>query len=236
MRRVEGGFQIRQIGMRVILAVLFAAGIYVGVAAGQSECEPRTVAQGALLYRSPVSGKYSEVPLVHTDAKLDVRGLVAAGTVTQRYVNSGSEPVEAVYVFPLPHDAGVYDLEIRIGNRVIRSEIHEREEAKRIYEAGKTEGKRAAIVEEERPNIFTASVANILPGDQIDVRLRYVETLKWEAGKMRIVFPTEPVGRRTPMQWWMLRGLRRSCGMPKIGMDMTFRWRSIWMRGLKRRR
>jgi len=190
MPRVEGDFQIKQILLlRAILAVLFVAGIYVGVAAGQSECEPGTVGQGALLYRSPVSGKYAEVPLVHTDAALDVRGLVAAATVTQRYVNSGSEPVEAVYVFPLPHDAGVYDLEIRIGSRVIRSEIHEREQAKRIYEAAKTEGKRAAIVEEERPNIFTASVANIMPGDQIDVRLRYVEPLKWEAGKMRIAFP-----------------------------------------------
>jgi len=208
MRRVEGGFQTKQIVIRVILAVLFAAGIYVGVAAGQSECEPGRVGQGSLLYRSPVSGKYSEVPLVHTDAALDIRGQVAAATVTQRYVNSGSEPVEAVYVFPLPHDAGVYDLEIRIGNRVIRSEIHEREEAKRIYEAAKSEGKRAAIVEEERPNIFTASVANIMPGDQIDVRLRYVEPLKWEAGKMRIVFP-------------MVVGPRYIPGTPAVGHDGT---------------
>ena len=182
-------FKTRQLVVRVILALLYTAGIWVSVAAGQSECEPGQVGQGALLYRSPVSGKYAEVPLVHTDAVLNVRGLVAAATVTQQYVNSGSEAVEAVYVFPLPHDAGVYDLEIRIGNRVIRSEIHEREEAKRIYDAAKGEGKRAALVEEERPNIFTASVANIMPGDHVDVRLRYVEPLKWEAGKMRIEFP-----------------------------------------------
>jgi len=103
------------------------------------------------------------VPLVHTDVALDVRGLVAAATVTQQYVNSSAEPIEAVYVFPLPHDAAVYDLEIRIGNRLIRSVIREREEAKRVYESAKSEGKRAALVEEERPNIFTASVANLMP-------------------------------------------------------------------------
>jgi len=120
---------------------------------------------------------------------LDVRGLVASATVTQRYANSSTEPIEAVYIFPLPHDAAVYDMEIRVGNRVIRSTIREREEAKRVYEAAKSAGKRAALVEQERPNIFTTSVANIMPGDHVDVRLRYVEPLLWEEGRMRLVFP-----------------------------------------------
>jgi len=129
------------------------------------------------------------VPLVHTDVTLDVRGLAAAATVTQQYVNSSTEPIEAVYVFPLPHDSAVYDMEIRIGNRLIRSVIREREEAKRVYESAKSEGKRAALVEEERPNIFTASLANLMPGDHIEVRLRYVEPLRWEDGRIRLVFP-----------------------------------------------
>ena len=120
---------------------------------------------------------------------MDVRGLVASATVTQQYANTGTEPLEAVYVFPLPHDGAVYDMEIRIGERIIRSVIRERQEAKRVYQAAKSEGKRAALVEEERPNIFTASVANIMPGDHIDVRLRYVQPLRWEAGKIRLVFP-----------------------------------------------
>src|SRR5262249_6047940 len=110
-------------------------------------------------------------------------------TVTQQYANSSVQPIEAVYVFPLPHDGAVYDMEIRIGNRVIRSVIRERAEAKRVYEAAKAEGKRAALVEEEGPNIFTTSVANIMPGDRIDVRLRYVEPLRWDDGHMRLVFP-----------------------------------------------
>ncbi len=147
------------------------------------------VCEGSMLYRSPVSGAYETVPLVRTDAAFDVRGLVAAATVTQQYENSTSSPIEAVYVFPLPHQAAVYDMEIRAGNRVIRSKIRERGEAKKTYEAAKAAGKRTALVEEERPNIFTASVANIMPGDHIDVRLRYVEPLRWEEGRMRMEFP-----------------------------------------------
>jgi Ca-activated chloride channel family protein len=174
---------------RLFLALLAMATIFAGLSAGQSDDGPPRVGEGSLLYRSPISGRYESVPLVHTDAAVDVRGLVASATVTQQYVNSGTTPVEAVYIFPLPHDAAVYDLEIRIGNRIIRSEIHERQEAKRVYEQAKSDGKRAALLEEERPNIFTASVANIMPGDHIDVRLRYVQPLRWDEGKTRLVFP-----------------------------------------------
>ena len=145
--------------------------------------------EGCLLYRSTTTGEFEPVALTHTDVALDVRGLVASATVTQQYVNSSNAPIEAVYVFPLPQDAAVYDLEIRIGDRVIRSVIREREEAKRVYEAAKSAGQHTALVEEERPNIFTASVANIMPGDQIDVRLRYVEPLSWNDGKVRLTFP-----------------------------------------------
>ena len=165
------------------------AGWVSGGQGGQSDNAPPPVYEGSLLYRSPISGRYESVPLVHTDVTLDVRGLAAAATVTQQYVNSSTEPIEAVYVFPLPHDSAVYDMEIRIGNRLIRSVIREREEAKRVYESAKSEGKRAALVEEERPNIFTASLANLMPGDHIEVRLRYVEPLRWEDGRIRLVFP-----------------------------------------------
>ena len=172
------------------LCLLAFTTILAGGASGQGDdMTPSRVGEGCLLYRSPLSGKYEAVPLVHTDVALDVRGLVAAATVTEQYVNNANEPIEAVYVFPLPQDAAVYDMEIRIGNRVIRSVIKEREEAKRTYEAAKSEGKRAALVEEERPNIFTASVANLMPGDHVDVRLRYVEALRWEDSRLRLVFP-----------------------------------------------
>ena len=68
------------------------------------------------MYKSPIAGRFEPVPLIHTDAKVDVRGLVASATVTQQYANSSDAPIEAVYIFPLPHDAAVCDLEIRIGD------------------------------------------------------------------------------------------------------------------------
>src|SRR5579871_1787469 len=173
----------------VLAAIVILAGLSGNVAGAQSENRLPAATEGVLCYKSPVTGGYEYVPLLHTDVSIDVRGLVASGTVTQQYANDTNRPIEAIYVFPLPHDAAVYDLEIHVGNRVIRSVIKEREEAKRTYEAAKTEGKRAALVEEERPNIFTASVANLMPGDRVEVQLRYVEPLKWEDGKIRLTFP-----------------------------------------------
>lgn len=190
MQSSTGNCVIGRVCKRFVLAFLAVITIFSGgVWAGQSGDTTPCPGEGALLHRSPISGNYQAIPLVHTDVALDVRGSVAAATVTQQYVNSSTEPIEAVYVFPLPHDAAVYDMEIRIGNRLIRSVIREREEAKRVYEAAKSEGKRAALVEEERPNIFTTSVANIMPGDHVDVRLRYVEPLRWEDSRLRLVFP-----------------------------------------------
>lgn len=147
------------------------------------------VTEGSLMFRSPVTGRYEQVPLRHTDVQIDVRGLVAAAAVTQQYDNDSDAPVEAVYVFPLPHEAAVFDMEARIGSRLIRSVIKEREEAKRTYEAARQEGKRAALLEQERPNIFTASLANVMPGDRVEVRIRYVEALPWEDGRVRLTFP-----------------------------------------------
>jgi len=199
---------------RFFLAVLITTIVWGNCSAAQDDSSAKAntplpqVGEGCLLYRSPIAGRYEAVPLTHTDVALDVRGLVASATVTQQYANSTSQPIEAIYVFPLPHDAAVYDMEIHVGNRIIRSVIKERAEAKKIYEAAKSEGKRAALVEEERPNIFTTSVANIMPGDRIDVRLRYVEPLRWEDGKLRLVFP-------------MVVGPRYIPGTQAVGHDGT---------------
>ncbi len=97
---------------RLAAALLAILTIFSGSLSGrQEQAQPDNAlpntCEGSLYYRSPISGRYESVPLVHTDATIDVRGLAAAATVTQQYVNSGSEPIEAIYVFPLPHDAAV---------------------------------------------------------------------------------------------------------------------------------
>jgi Ca-activated chloride channel family protein len=186
----HSSLNLRSILYRTIFVTLLALSIAIAarIAEGQSENTPAP-GEGCLQYKSATTGRLETIPLVHTDVALDIRGLVSSATVTQQYVNSSSDPIEAVYIFPLPHDAAVYDMEIRIGNRVIHSVVREREEAKRVYEAAKSDGKRAALVEEDRPNILTTSVANIMPGDHVDVRLRYVEPLHWESGTLRLTFP-----------------------------------------------
>jgi Ca-activated chloride channel family protein len=129
-------------------------------------------------------------PLEHTEVRAQVAGQTAQVTVEQRFSNPYATPIEAVYVFPLPHEAAVNDFEMRIGERIIRGEIHERQAAREIYENAKRAGRTAALLDQERPNIFTQSIANIMPGHEIVVRLRFVETLQYEDGQYEMVFPT----------------------------------------------
>ncbi len=130
-----------------------------------------------------------EFPLKHTDVRADVTGPVARVTVTQTFQNPFEETIEAVYVFPLPQDAAVNDLEMRLGDRVVRGLIERREEAQRIYRRARDAGHVAALLEQERPNLFTQSVANILPGNEISVTITYVETLDYEKGVYEFTYP-----------------------------------------------
>lgn len=128
-------------------------------------------------------------PLRHTDVTADIAGYVARVTVTQEFHNPTRTPIEAVYTFPLPDDAAVDDMTMRIGNRTIHGEIKRREEAREIYEAAKSQGKAAALLDQERPNIFTQAVANILPGDRVRITIRYVNLLKYDEGRYEFAFP-----------------------------------------------
>ncbi|MBZ0268356.1 VWA domain-containing protein, partial [bacterium] len=114
---------------------------------------------------------------------------VARVVVTQTFTNPYTDTIEAVYVFPLPHEAAVTDLTMRLGERVIHGKIDRREAARRAYEAARDAGKVAALLEQERPNIFTQSVANILPGNDVEIVLEYVETLPYEGGAYEFAFP-----------------------------------------------
>jgi len=131
-----------------------------------------------------------DFPLKHTKVRADVSGPVARVEVTQTFANPYEDTIEAIYVFPLPHEAAVDDLTMRLGERVIRGVIERRDEARRRYEEAKRQGKVAALLEQERPNIFTQSVANILPGNDVEITIAYVETLEYEKGTYELAFPT----------------------------------------------
>ena len=129
------------------------------------------------------------LPLEHTHVKAALHGFVAEVEVSQTYRNPSTRPIEAVYVFPLPENSAVDHMRMVIGERVVEARIEERQQARRIYDTAKREGRTAALLEQERPNVFTQSVANIEPGKKIDVVVRYVQDLSYDAGEYEFVFP-----------------------------------------------
>jgi Ca-activated chloride channel homolog len=128
-------------------------------------------------------------PLKHTEVKAEISGFLSRVTVTQEFENPYRQKIEAVYTFPLPQDSAVDSMTITVGDRVINGKIKRKEEARAIYDAARDAGYSAALLDQERPNIFTQSVANIRPGDKIKVQIQYVETLKYEDGGFEFVFP-----------------------------------------------
>ncbi len=150
---------------------------------------PRKVTQGALRAIGGDGQPRAECPLKHTDVKAEVSGPLARVTVTQQFHNPFQEKIEAVYVFPLPQAAAVDDMTMIVGDRTIKGKIKRREEAQAIYEAAREAGQAASLLDQERPNIFTQSVANIAPSAEVKVTISYVEYLKYEDGTYEFVFP-----------------------------------------------
>src|SRR5215471_3119069 len=145
---------------------------------------------GAQLQIIGKDGKSADfVPLRHTDVKTEISGFVARISVTQEFENVLPNAIEAIYVFPLPHDSAVDGMTMIVGDREIQAVIKEREEARKIYEAAKNTGHTAALLDQERPNIFTQSVANIPPNSKVQVTLSVIELLKYEAGTYEFAFP-----------------------------------------------
>jgi Ca-activated chloride channel family protein len=130
------------------------------------------------------------LPLDSTRADIRIAGVIADVTVTQAYRNDGDRAISARYVFPASTRAAVYGMKMTIGDRQIVAKIKQREQAKQEFEAAKKAGKTATLLEEQRPNVFTMSVANILPKDRIQVELKYTELLVPTDGAYELVYPT----------------------------------------------
>ena len=152
--------------------------------------QERTILTAGVLQVFDGTGKPAgECPLKHTTVKAEVSGFLSRVTVTQDFENPFTEKIEASYTFPLPQSAAVDDLTMLIGDRTIKGQIMRRGDAATAYAAAKQLGKVATLLDQERPNIFTHSVANIMPGQQIRIVLSYVETLKYEDGSYEWSFP-----------------------------------------------
>jgi Ca-activated chloride channel homolog len=153
---------------------------------------------GELMLKTGEAGKYTLAPRLETDVAITVSGMIARARVVQHFHNPGAEWAEGVYVFPLPENAAVDRLRMRIGERVIEGQVREKEEARIAYVKAKSEGKRAALVEQQRPNLFTNSIANIGPNEFVSVEIEYQQALQFKDGEYRLRFPLAITPRYTP--------------------------------------
>lgn len=176
-------------------------------AATPSEIENSTITEND----SPLDSKAGQLfiqsddgassPALHLGSKVSfvVSGMVLHTTFSQTFRNpSNDQWVEGIYVFPMPEKAAISHMDMRIGERVIIGEIKEKELAKKQYQKAKAAGKRVALVEQERPNLFTQNVANIGPGEEVTITLKYQDTVAFDAGRFSFRFPMTITPRFMP--------------------------------------
>lgn len=181
-------------------ATLLVALVFMGLlvrpsgATGTMVPPPRTTAEsapgvGALDAFGPSGAPLGPCPLEHTDVDAEIAGFVTRVRVTQTFSNPYPDPIEAVYTFPLSSDGAVDAMTIRAGDRTIRGQVRRREEARALYETAKNAGQLAALLDEERRNVFTQSIANLMPGETVKVEIQYVESLDYADGRVEFSFP-----------------------------------------------
>src|SRR5262245_19374382 len=175
-----------QLNMRIVGLVLSAIAMFSVPVFAQNQSD-KTLSPYFFVEGDP---KLDQLPLKDTHVQIDVSGVIADAKVFQTYRNEGSRPINARYVFPASTRAAVYAMRMRIGDQVIVAKIKEREKAKQEFDKSKAEGKSASLLEQNRPNVFSMSLAHVMPGDQIEIELRYTELLVPTDGIYEVVYPT----------------------------------------------
>jgi Ca-activated chloride channel family protein len=177
--------------------------------------------EGSLEARARNGKPLGWCPLKHTAVKAEISGFLSRVRVAQEFENNFPEKIEAVYVFPLPQMAAVDEMTMKIGERTIKGRVMRREEARRVYETAKDEGQTASLLDQERANIFTQSIANIQPGEKITIEISYVETLKYEDGSYEFVFPTVVAPRYNPAQVKDAKSITPPVAAARAGHDVS---------------
>ncbi len=170
--------------MMLILSFQKFSGVYAAPLKGEkgNSLSPYFFVQG--------NAKVDSFPLLKTEADVNISGISAEIKLTQVYKNDGRKTIEAIYVFPLGTHAAIHAMRMKIADRTVEAKIEETAKAQKIYQTAKEQGKTASLLEQERPNVFQMKVANIMPGDVVEVLVRYTEILVPENGTYEFVFPT----------------------------------------------
>ncbi|MEO1051982.1 MAG: VIT and VWA domain-containing protein [Bacteroidota bacterium] len=172
-----------------VMLMLTTAGLFPKSAFSQEQANADKTESPYFIVHSSQPG-VDQLPLKSTKADVKIVGMIADVTVTQEYKNEGSSALEAIYTFPASSDAAIYAMEMTVGERRIVARIEEKQKAREQYTQAKAEGKRTSLLEQQRPNVFQMNVANIMPGDLIEVSLKYTEMLSPEEGTYQFVYPT----------------------------------------------
>jgi len=173
----------------VLVAVLATAALLAWTPANADDSEARR-AESPYFHVSGSDGSVDRLPLKSTRVDVRIVGVIADVTVTQHYRNEGQRALEARYVFPGSTGSAVYAMNVRLGERLLTAKIREKQQARIEYETARQEGKTTTLLEQHRPNVFEMNVANILPGDEVAVELRYTELLTPHDAIYGFVFPT----------------------------------------------
>ncbi len=217
---------------RVLLCIalaLFAALLLVLAPPAHADDAEAVPAEGPYFFVHSDDPGTDRLPLKATTVDVRISGVIADVTVTQHYRNEGQRPIEARYVFPGSTQAAVHAMTVRLGERLLTARIQEKQAARIEYEAAKREGKTSALLEQHRPNVFQMHVANILPGDDVRVELRYTELLRPTEGEYDFVFPTvvgpryhSPEGEAAAERWPAMPVLK-SGEAPQASLDIAVR-------------
>jgi len=160
---------------------------------------PNGVLAGQLLFWQAGVGEYRPALVQASKVHFDISGMIATVSLEQSFRNTSDQWAEGIYAFPLPGQAAVRHMEMIIGERRIVGKIKEKSIAKKIYQQAKQSGKKASLVEQQRPNLFTNKVANIGPGEELIVRLEYVQKIAYLNGEFSLRFPMTITPRYTPL-------------------------------------
>jgi len=165
-----------------------------------TDVKPEEVKQGSLLFKNALGStqNYTLALTLDTDVHIQITGMTARVTVKQNFHNDSADWKEGIYVFPLPENAAVDQLRMHIGERIIEGQIKEKQQARKEYQQAKASGKRASLVEQERPNIFTTSVANIGPDENIIIEITYQQTIRYTDEAFSLRFPMVVAPRYIP--------------------------------------
>lgn len=184
--------------LSLLLLLLLLTAPLIWAADAETTPAPEGPGIGALLARTPDG--VVMLPVLKLEVRLDVAGVMVHGTVEEEFSNSTDQVLEALYVLPLPDRAAVDSMEMLIGGRRIVAVVQEREEAQASFDRAREAGRKAALLAQTRPNLFTTAVTNINPGEQVSVHVTFVEELSVRGVEFEVSFPLTYTPRYAPAQ------------------------------------